>query len=133
MDCLSAFLLQLSETCNSAYGLAQRSALSNGNLITLLNSESWRDVRSQVLVSLLVTGVLGDEVKVFSADDESSVHLGGNDCAGQDTATDGDETSERALLVCGREVSTVLFVVRANCMKFPSLRIPSIQSSQPAE
>ena len=99
MDCLSAFLLQLSETCNSAYGLAQRSALSNGNLITLLNTESWRDVRSQVLVSLLVTGVLGDEVKVFSADDESSVHLGGNNGASQDTATDGNETGEWALLV----------------------------------
>jgi hypothetical protein len=56
-------------------------------------------VRSQVLVSLLVTGVLGDEVKVFSADDEGSVHLGGNDGAGQDTATDGDKTSEWALLV----------------------------------
>ena len=65
-------------------------------------------MRSQVLVSLLVTGVLGDEVKVFSADDKSSVHLGGNDGAGQDTATDGDETGERALLVCGRQVSTVL-------------------------
>ena len=63
---------------------------------------------SKVLVSLLVTGVLGDEVKVFSADDESSVHLGGNDGAGQDTATDGDETGERALLVCGDLVSMLL-------------------------
>ena len=114
---------------NWTYGLAQRSALSNGNLITLLNTESWRDMRSQVLVSLLVTGVLGDEVKVFSADNESSVHLGGNDGAGQDTATDGDETSERALLVYGREVSTVLSIVRANCIKSPSLRISSIQST----
>ena len=87
------------------YGLAQRSALSNGNLITLLNTESWRDVRSKVLVSLLVPGVLGDEVEVFSADDESSVHLGGNDGTGQDTATDGDETGERALLVCRGQVS----------------------------
>jgi hypothetical protein len=69
-------------------------------LVTLLNTESWRDMRSKVLVSLLVTGVLGDEVKVFSADDESSVHLGGNNSASQDTATDGDETGEWALLVC---------------------------------
>jgi hypothetical protein len=51
-------------------------------------------------VALLVTGVLGDVVKVFSADDESTVHLGGNDGAGKDTATDGDETGEGALLVC---------------------------------
>lgn len=53
-----------------------------------------------VLVSLLVTGVLGDEVEVFLADDDGSVHLGGNDGTGQDTATDRDETSEGALLVC---------------------------------
>jgi hypothetical protein len=85
---------------SETYGLAQRPALSNGDLITLLNTESWRDVRSEVLVSLLVTGVLWDEVKVFSADDEGSVHLRGNDGASQDTATDGDETGERALLVC---------------------------------
>jgi len=51
-------------------------------------------------VSLLISGVFGDEVEVFSADDESSVHLGGNDCAGQDTTTDGNETGEWALLVC---------------------------------
>lgn len=57
-------------------------------------------MRSEVLVSLLVSGVFGDEVEVFSADDECAVHLGGDDGTGQDTATDGDETSERALLVC---------------------------------
>lgn len=51
-------------------------------------------------MSLLVTGVLGDEVKVLAADDDSTVHLGGDDGAGQDTATDGDETGEGALLVC---------------------------------
>lgn len=55
---------------------------------------------SQVLVSLLVSGVLGDEVKVFSANDEGSVHLGGNDGTSQDTATDRNETGERALLIC---------------------------------
>ena len=80
--------------------LAKRPALANGNLITLLNTEGGRDVRRQVLVSLLVTGVLGDVVKVFAADDDGSVHLGGDDGAGQDTATDGDETGEGALLVC---------------------------------
>jgi hypothetical protein len=65
-------------------------------------------VRSKVLVSLLVTCVLGDEMEVFSADNQSSVHLGGNDGAGQDTATDGNETGEWALLVCGDEVSILL-------------------------
>lgn len=77
----------------------------------------------EVLVAALVSGVLGDVVEVFAADDEGSVHLGGllrdllvrlvpgglsdygcgwgtyDDLAGQDTATDGDETGEWALLV----------------------------------
>lgn len=61
-----------------------------------------------VLVSLLVTRVLGDEVEVFSSDDDGSVHLGGNDGAGQDTATDGDETGEGALLVCSQNVSNAI-------------------------
>jgi len=68
--------------------LAQWSALSDGNLITLLHTESRRHVGRKVLVSLLVTGVLGNEVEVFSADDEGTVHLRGDDRAGQDTATD---------------------------------------------
>ena len=50
-------------------------------------------------MSFLVSGVFRDEVKVFSADDESSVHLGRDNGSGQDTATNGDETSEWALLV----------------------------------
>lgn len=49
---------------------------------------------------LLVTRVLGDEVEVLAADDQGTVHLGGDDGAGEDTATDGDETGEGALLVC---------------------------------
>lgn len=51
-------------------------------------------------MTALVTGVLGDEVEVLATDDEGAVHLGGDDGAGKDTATDGDETSEGALLVC---------------------------------
>ena len=51
-------------------------------------------------MSLLVSGVFGDEMKVFSADDKGTVHLGGNNGTGQDTTTDGNETSERALLIC---------------------------------
>lgn len=50
-------------------------------------------------MSFLVSGIFGDEVEVFTADDESSVHLGRDNGSGQDTATDGDETSEWALLV----------------------------------
>ena len=53
-------------------------------------------------MALLVTVVLGDVVEVFSPDDQSTVHLGGDDGAGQDTATDRDEAGEGALLVCRR-------------------------------
>jgi hypothetical protein len=65
-----------------AYSLAQWPTLSNGNLISLLHTERWRDVRSEILVSLLISGVLRDEMEVFSADDESAVHFGGDDGAG---------------------------------------------------
>jgi len=73
--------------------------LSNCDLVAILNTECWADVCGQILVSLLVTSVLRDEVKVFAADDQSSVHLGGDDSAGENTATDGDESGEWALLV----------------------------------
>jgi hypothetical protein len=82
-------------------------------------------MRSKVLVSLLVTCVLGDEMEVFSADNQSSVHLGGNDGAGQDTATDGDETGEWALLVCGDLVSMLLSCAQ-NSTNSLSLSIPPI-------
>jgi hypothetical protein len=59
-------------------------------------------VGGKVLVALLVTRVFGDEVEVLAADDDGTVHLGGDDGAGEDTTTDRDETSERALLVCGQ-------------------------------
>ena len=50
-------------------------------------------------MALLITRIFGNEVKVFATDDESSVHFGGDDCAGEDTAADGDFTGERAFLV----------------------------------
>jgi hypothetical protein len=81
------------------YSLGEGTALANGNPVTLLNTESGGDVSSEVLVALLVTVVLGDVVEVLAADDDGTVHLGGDNTAGQDTATDGDETSEGALLV----------------------------------
>ena len=43
--------------------------------------------------------VFGDVVEVVPTDDDGTGHLGGNDTAGQDTAADGDVTSEGALLV----------------------------------
>ena len=51
-------------------------------------------------MALLVPVVLGDVVKVFTANDDGAVHLGGHDGAGQDTAADRDHAGEGALLVC---------------------------------
>lgn len=63
----------------------------------------------EVLVALLVTVVLGDEVEVLAADDDGPVHLGGHDGAGQDTATDRNLAGEGALLVCRGSLSVMLF------------------------
>lgn len=47
----------------------------------------------------LVTVVLGDVVEVFTADDEGTVHLGGNNLSGKDTAANAHGTGEGALVV----------------------------------
>ncbi len=83
----------------SAHRLAQRSALPNRDLVTLLHTKSRRAVRREVLVPLLVPGVLGDEVQILPADDERPVHLSGNNGAGEDTAPDRDKAGEGAFLV----------------------------------
>ena len=57
-------------------------------------------------MALLVTSVLGDEVEVLAADDDGSVHLGRDDGAGKDTATDRNLAGEGALLVCTKILST---------------------------
>lgn len=84
--------------------LGEGAALADGDGVADLDTEGGRNVGGNVLVALLVTRVLGDEVKVLSADDDRAGHLGGDNLAGQDTATDRDETSPGALLVyeCAR-------------------------------
>lgn len=82
-----------------AYGLAERPALANNNLVPVLHTKAGRHVGSKVLVSLLVSVVLRDVVEVFAADDQCSVHLGRDNGAGEDAAANRDETSEGALLV----------------------------------
>lgn len=84
----------------STYSLAQRAALADGDPVTFLNTESRGNVSGDVLVPLLVTVVLGDVVEVFTADDDGTVHLGRDNTASEDTATDRDLTGEGALLVC---------------------------------
>ena len=43
--------------------------------------------------------VLGDVMEVVAADDDGAGHLGRDDAAGEDAATDGDLTGKGALLV----------------------------------
>jgi len=88
-----------------SHSLAQRPALANRHLVALHDTECGGDVGGEVLVALLVTGVLGDEVEVLSADDDGSVHLGRDDGAGQNTAADRDLTGKWALLVCANRQS----------------------------
>lgn len=80
-------------------GLGDWSTLTNGNDVTDLDTESWRNVDWDVLVSLLVSVVLWNVVQVVSSDDDGTVHLGGDNNTGQDLTTDGNKTSEWALLV----------------------------------
>jgi hypothetical protein len=100
----------LSSPLYVAYSLAERTTLADGDLIAFLNTESGGHVSSQVGVSLLISGVLGNEVEVFSSDDQGTVHLSRDNGASQDAATDGDLAGEGALLVCSRIVSACSFV-----------------------
>lgn len=80
--------------------LGERAALTDGDGVTLLDTESGGDVGSEVLVALLVTAVLGDEVEVLATEDDGVGHLaGGVDDTSEDTATDRDLAGEGALLV----------------------------------
>lgn len=80
-------------------GLRKRSALTNSDLVTFFDTESWGNVSSYVLVALFVTVVLWNVVKVVTSDDNGTVHLGGNNSTGQNLTTDGNQTDEWALLV----------------------------------
>lgn len=73
---------------SQTYRLAERPALTDCDLVTLLDTECGRHVSGEVLVATLVTGVFGDEVEVLAANDECAVHLGGDDGACEDTAAD---------------------------------------------
>lgn len=79
--------------------LGKRTALTNGDNISVLDSKGWRAVGRDVLVSFLVTTVLSDVVQVVSSDNDGSLHLGGHDLSLEDSSTDGNISSKGALLV----------------------------------
>ena len=156
VELLSSLSLSGEDTENvETDSLFEGPALANDDLVTGLDTESGGDVGGEVLVALLVTGVLGDEVKVFTADDQGActalvpiakrflvvlaepcvrsgpgysrtVHLGGHDSSGQDTATDGDHAGEWALLV-----DALLLVVLENVRLLleSALRLDTISQS----
>ena len=80
--------------------LGQRTALSDRDDVTLVDGEGRGAMCRDVLVPLLEPTVLADVVEVVPADDDGTLHLTGrDDLSLQDTATDGDVSSEGALLV----------------------------------
>ena len=52
-----------------------------------------------VSVTLFVTVVLGNVVKIITTEDDGTLHLGGDDNTGQDTTLNVDFTNPGALLV----------------------------------
>lgn len=56
-------------------------------------------MNGHVLVTLLVTAVLLDEVQVVPSDNDRARHLVLDHDAGENAAADGDVAGERALLV----------------------------------
>ena len=101
-------------------GLCQRSALANSDDVTFVDSEAWRAVGNDVLMSLLIPVVLFDEVEIVSSEDDGVSHLVGDAHASEDLASDADISGEGALLVNvvsldglgrGLESQTHVFVV----------------------
>lgn len=105
-----------------AHSLGERTAFTDGDNISLLNTETGRQVSRDVLVALLETVVLLNVVQVVTSDlcigsqlvtdskrigdgdrekayNDSALHLGGFHDSAKNTATDRDIACERALLV----------------------------------
>lgn len=70
------------------YSLAERSALTDGNLIALLHTECRRNMSSQILVSLFIPGVFGNKVEVLASNYESSMHFRRHNGTSQNSPTD---------------------------------------------
>lgn len=79
--------------------LGEWSALSDGNDVTFLNSETRRAVGDDVSVSLLISVILFDVVEIVSSDNESVLHLVGDDHGSKDFSSNADIASEWTLLV----------------------------------
>lgn len=81
------------------HGLREGTALTDDDHITLVNFEAGRAVDRESLMTLLVSLVLGTEVKIVTTNDNSSVHGGALHNTTQKMPTNADIASEGALLV----------------------------------
>merc|ERR1719310_2759658 len=82
-----------------AHSLGDRTALACGDDVAFFHLEARRAMYSNILVALLEAVVLLDVVEIVAADDDCSLHLGGDGHAFDNSATDAHVASERALLV----------------------------------
>ena len=80
-------------------GLAERSAFTDNNDVTFLDSESWWAVDWDVSVSFFVSIVFGNVMKVISSDDDGSLHFGWDADTLEDSSSDGDVAGEGAFLI----------------------------------
>lgn len=74
--------------------------LTDSHSIPDFYPERWAGVSSHVLVSLFVSVIFWNIMKVVSAYNHCACHLRRYNFAGENTATDGDISSEWTLLVC---------------------------------
>lgn len=81
------------------HGLGERTALTDGHDVTFLDTERWRHVGGDVLVTLLETLVLLHKVQVITTHDDRALHLGRQNDTLEDTTTDRDVAGEWTLLV----------------------------------
>lgn len=80
-------------------GLGKWSALSDGDDVSFLDSETRGAVGNDVLMSLLVSIVLLDVVEIVSSDNDGVSHLMRDDHGSKDFSSNADISSEWALLV----------------------------------
>ncbi len=79
--------------------LGQRSALSNSDNISFLNSEAWRTVSNDVGMSLLVSIVLLNVVEIVSSDNNSVSHFVRDNHGSKDLSSNAYISSEWAFFV----------------------------------
>lgn len=99
---VATYLVDRREVLNDVEsdGLGKRSALADGDDVTLTNVLEGRGaVNRHVLVLLGETTVLGEVLKVIPSDNKGSLHLVGDDHGLQNSTTDGHVAGEGALLV----------------------------------